>query len=200
MSNLPDISDICFARKDRKHCSCFNDDHGDGQCCRCHRVHPSLCQQGCGQPVDQHSSDDCPVTRGQGPIVFDLVAHVTNQQEFSFRTFGPLGQGQKPEGVITHLEKELNELRINPRDLEEWIDVVILGIDGATKSGYSPEQIVTMLMAKQVKNERRNWPDWRKIDLSQAIEHVRTPEEQSQKALESGGPNVVPTDGNGSPL
>lgn len=173
-NDLPDVSTLCFARKSREHC----DHHGeDGYCCDCNQWSPEMCQVGCGQSKEDHLDSECSSGGEPRNLVFDLVAHIKNQQEWSFKTFGPLGQGQKPEGVINHLEKELKELRAKPTDLEEWIDVVILGIDGATKGGYTPEQIATMLMAKQVKNENRKWPDWRTMDQTKAIEHDRTGEQ-----------------------
>lgn len=173
-STLPDVSGLCFANKSRKHCDHFEE---YGYCCACNQQSPEMCPKMCGQPIDQHLDAQCSVMDRPTNLVFDLTAHIHNQREFSFRTFGPPGQGQKPEGVIDHLQKEVKELRDDPTNGEEWTDVIILGIDGAIKSGYTPEQIVTMLMAKQVKNENRKWPDWRTVDLTQAIEHVRTPEE-----------------------
>lgn len=105
--------------------------------------------------------------------VFDLIAHLYRQREFSFRTFGP---GQRAKGVVEHIRKELLEIEAEPNALEEWIDVVILAFDGAARAGYTPEQIVTALFNKQVKNESRKWPDWRTVSPDKAIEHVRSSE------------------------
>lgn len=104
------------------------------------------------------------------PLQFDLVAHLRRQFEFSIRTFGP---GARIEGVTDHIAKELREVRDSGGDLSEWIDVIILGLDGALRSGATPEQIVSALVAKQTKNEGRRWPDWRTADPSKAIEHDR---------------------------
>jgi len=101
---------------------------------------------------------------------FDFVGHLHRQRDFSERTFGP---GERSAGVIDHIEKELRELREAPLDLEEWIDVVILALDGAWRAGHSPEEIVAALVAKQTKNERRTWPDWRTAEPGKSIEHVR---------------------------
>lgn len=101
---------------------------------------------------------------------FDLVAHLERQREFSLTTFGP---GARTEGVTDHISKELNEIRAKPDDLEEWIDVIILGFDGAWRTGATSEQIVAALVAKQTKNEGRQWPDWRTADPDKAVEHVR---------------------------
>ena len=101
---------------------------------------------------------------------FDMIAHLARQREWSERTFGP---GPRPEGVCDHIRKELREIEQSPVDLEEWIDVVILALDGAWRAGHSPEQIVAQLVAKQAKNEGREWPDWRTAEPGKAIEHVR---------------------------
>lgn len=115
---------------------------------------------------------------------FDLVAHIRRQRAFSARTFGPLVPGPRLLGVVNHIEKELGEIRHNPTDLGEWIDVIILGIDGASRAGHSPEVIVQALVTKQTKNENRKWPDWRTAAPDKAIEHVRTEEEQKAKEQE----------------
>jgi hypothetical protein len=101
---------------------------------------------------------------------FDVIAHLHRQKEFSLRTFGP---GTRTLGVVEHIRKELKEIEAKPDDLEEWIDVVILAMDGAWRTGAKPVDIVQMWIMKQEKNERRKWPDWRMIGMDKAIEHVR---------------------------
>lgn len=108
--------------------------------------------------------------------VFDLVAHIERQKTWSFETFGP---GDNFEGLITHIRKELVEIEAKPHDLTEWIDVIILALDGAYRQGYSAEDIARALLAKQTKNEHRQWPDWRTVPKGEAIEHIREEGEQS---------------------
>lgn len=102
---------------------------------------------------------------------FDLIAHLQRQREWSERTFGP---GARAAGVIDHIRKELIEIESAPEDLSEWIDVVILALDGAWRSGASSQEIAEALAAKQAKNESRVWPDWRTADPDKAIEHDRS--------------------------
>jgi hypothetical protein len=103
---------------------------------------------------------------------YDLVAHVRRAQAFSERTFGP---GRRLRGVISHLRKELIEIEDSGgRDLSEWVDVVILGLDGAWRAGFTPEQIAAGLERKQTVNEGRTWPDWRLASEDQPIEHDRS--------------------------
>jgi len=107
------------------------------------------------------------------PEPYDLISHIDRQRAFSERTFGP---GTRTKGVIDHIRKELNEIEADPLDLEEWIDVVLLAIDGAWRTGASSWQIVDALILKLDKNERRQWPDWRTMSPDKAIEHKRTEE------------------------
>lgn len=105
------------------------------------------------------------------PKGFDMLAHLQRQRDFSGRTFGP---GTRSAGIVDHIRKELREIEAAPDDLSEWIDVVILALDGAWRSGSNPQQIIDALVAKQAKNEGRVWPDWRTMPADQAIEHDRS--------------------------
>ena len=102
---------------------------------------------------------------------FDLVTHLVRQRAFSERTFGP---GLRTAGVCDHIRKELKEVEAKPVDLMEWVDVILLALDGAWRAGYSPDAICIAIDMKQEKNERRVWPDWRTADPTKAIEHDRT--------------------------
>lgn len=99
------------------------------------------------------------------------VAYLTHQREWSEATFGPGGNNQ---GVIDHIRKELVEIEEDPIELDEWVDVIILGFDGAMRAGHDPQAILDAVAAKQARNEAREWPDWRTQDPGKAIEH--TPE------------------------
>ncbi len=101
---------------------------------------------------------------------FDLVAHLHRQREFSERTFGP---GTRTAGVLDHIRKELNEIEAKPDDVTEWVDVILLALDGAWRAGFSPEQIAQAIAAKQARNEARQWPDWRNAEPGKAIEHIK---------------------------
>lgn len=103
-----------------------------------------------------------------GPMTFDLIAHLERQRQFSFRTFGP---GNRTKGVCDHIRKELIEIEAAPLDLGEWIDAIMLSLDGAWRTGATPEQICVALRAKLIRNEARTWPDWRTADPDKAIEH-----------------------------
>ena len=59
------------------------------------------------------------------------TAHLARQAEWSAATFGP---GSREKGVTDHIRKELVEVAdaTSPAEKQkEWIDVVILALDGA---------------------------------------------------------------------
>ena len=103
-------------------------------------------------------------------VRFDLTDHIRKQSIWSQNTFGP---GARSAMTVAHIRKELIEIEADPTDITEWIDVILLAIDGACRAGASPEQICQTLTAKQAKNESRVWPDWRTAVPSGPIEHVR---------------------------
>lgn len=108
---------------------------------------------------------------------FDITAHLHRQISSSKKNFGPDTSDKKLQGIVAHIRKELGEIEQDPRDLIEWIDVVILAFDGAWRAGYTPDQIIEALVFKQNRNESRVWPDWRKHDPATPIEHIREGEQ-----------------------
>lgn len=100
----------------------------------------------------------------------DLAEFIRRQRGFSERAYGP---GMRTAGISDHIRKELKEIEAAPTDLTEWVDIILLGLDGAWRSGSSPEEIVAGLEAKLARNETREWPDWRTMPEDKAIEHVR---------------------------
>lgn len=98
------------------------------------------------------------------------AAHIERQRAFSLQTYGP---GTRTKGVIAHIRKELVEIEAAPLDLSEWVDVIILAFDGAWRAGHEPQAIIDAIVAKQTRNEGREWPDWRTAAPDTAIEHVR---------------------------
>ena len=116
------------------------------------------------------------ITMAREPERFDLVMHLHRQRAFSTHTFGP---GPRTKGVVAHIRKELLEIESKPNDLEEWVDVVLLALDGAWRAGWLPDSIARAIEAKQTKNEGRTWPDWRTASPDAPIEHQRSAEEST---------------------
>ena len=114
-------------------------------------------------------------------MTLDLTQHLIRQMVWSKANFGP---GERHAGVLDHIEKEIAEIRASNGSSPEWVDLVILALDGLTRRLWSAsdynktadevaEIVVRMIVTKQARNERRDWPDWRTAPEDQAIEHVR---------------------------
>ena len=99
----------------------------------------------------------------------NLANFINDKLKWSIKTFGP---GLRTRGLCQHIKKELNEILESPTDIEEWVDVILLAIDGAGRAGHDGYAIMTALETKQAKNVKRSWPDeWPPQD--EAAEHVR---------------------------
>ena len=112
----------------------------------------------------------------------DLKQHLLRQMAWSHATFGP---GERMRGIIDHLGKELGEIEDSNGSADEWVDAVILALDGLTRrlaflnenTRLDPERAadvaIEMILSKQAINEARVWPDWRSAEPDKAIEHSR---------------------------
>lgn len=104
------------------------------------------------------------------PAFIDAL-DIDAQRNWSNRTFGP---GERTGGVLAHLRKELDEVAAAPDDLQEWADLLILVLDGATRRGFTGTEVINAYHTKMVENHARTWPDWRGFSEDEPIEHVRT--------------------------
>lgn len=96
---------------------------------------------------------------------------IDRQRKWSDQTFGP---GTRTEGVLRHIEKEIEEVRRSGgADLKEWLDIIILAIDGATRAGALGEDLIDGYHEKMRENFERAWPDWRDFSEDEPIEHIR---------------------------
>jgi hypothetical protein len=102
--------------------------------------------------------------------VFNLTEFLRKKNIWSVQTFG---RSNGIEGVLRHIESEITEVRANPTDVTEWIDIILLAFDGAFRSGYTAEQVVSALIQKQAKNVRRQWPDWRTKKEGEFSSHIK---------------------------
>lgn len=96
----------------------------------------------------------------------NVQALLADQRRWSAATFGP---GNRTAGILAHIRKELAEIEANPGDLEEWIDVILLAIDGFWRHGGL--DLAAALWAKRDKNRARKWPPPGPED--QPTEHVK---------------------------
>ena len=100
----------------------------------------------------------------------NLEDYLKRQKDWFLKVFGP---GTRDEGLTKHISKELDEIRKAPGDVEEWVDIIILGFEGALRNAGSVDEVVDCLRMKQNKNLNRTWPDWRKADLNKPVEHLK---------------------------
>ena len=123
----------------------------------------------------------------------DFVEYLARQVAVSRCNFGP---NERTLGVIDHIEKELKEIKAEDTPqgrAEEWIDVALLALDGATRAmreairarekypctldptadRIALEVVSAIKRKQQGKNELRDWPDWRTVPEDKAIEHKR---------------------------
>ncbi len=97
-----------------------------------------------------------------------LFLYLSAQRAWSHVTFG---RGRRTVGITRHIEKECEEIRAKPDDLGEWIDVMILALDGYWRAGGTPNMIEWHLREKQDKNFGRRWPAPQSED--EPTEHVK---------------------------
>jgi hypothetical protein len=88
--------------------------------------------------------------------MIELIKYIQRQKEWSIKTFG---EGKRTMGLCEHIKSELEEIKRTPDDVMEWVDILILGLDGAWRTEATPEQIVKTLIRKQEINFARKWPD-----------------------------------------
>lgn len=84
----------------------------------------------------------------------NLALYLCRQIAWSARTFGTT---PRTKGITNHIRKELKEIEAAPHDVKEWVDVVILALDGAWRSGHGPDEIIRALKDKQEENFKRTY-------------------------------------------
>jgi len=99
---------------------------------------------------------------------FDLVSYLEIQKKWSTRVFG---EGKRTLGLTEHITKELEEIKAQPDDIMEWVDVMILALDGAWRSGHSPVEVCKAMLDKQSINLQRKWNEVK--SENESIHHVK---------------------------
>lgn len=101
------------------------------------------------------SDDDFPDIRDtfRDPGI-DLAGFFEDKAKWSRDTFG---EELTVAGLIHHLKKELKEVEADPTDIEEWVDVIFLALDGIARSGHSGKALILAMVAKHQKNRKRTW-------------------------------------------
>lgn len=105
---------------------------------------------------------------------------ITRQRDWALKTFGP---GDHSEGLLKHIKKEVIEIMEDTSETEEWVDIIILAIEGAWRTGASPKEVVQWFDMKMSKNERRQWPDIGELSTGVPIEHLKGCEKEIVKIV-----------------
>lgn len=133
-------------------------------------------------------------TFGPGARTEGVTDHIKKELDEVAKCYGTktrtiiTGSYVDPADMQMKVKEEEVPIELDPQGqhedaAEEWTDVAILGLDGLTRaiSAAHPDwtfdkvasKAVSMIVAKQGKNELRDWPDWRTAAPGKAIEHVR---------------------------
>ncbi len=89
------------------------------------------------------------------------------------------GEGDKQERLLNHIALEIEEVRESEGSPTEWVDLVILALDGLTRSyGDVTPLIAATKAAEEIerkwdKNTTRDWPDPKKHPDDKPMEHIR---------------------------
>lgn len=105
-----------------------------------------------------------------------LEDYLLRQRDWSRKTFG---EGKRTVGVTEHIKKECQEVVDDPADIREWIDIVILALDGFWRAGGEPSDVLKLMQEKQDINFQRVYP--KPLSENHVSEHDR-----SLEALKGG--------------
>ena len=106
---------------------------------------------------------------GENPSEMSLGEFFDRKYKWSLKTFG-----EKPNAapLIKHVRREVKECADQPGDLIEWVDVVLLALDGAARYAHANgHEFVAAMMGKQIVNCRRKW----RVDEQGVNVHVPSP-------------------------
>lgn len=124
--------------------------------------------------------------RGQGPDLTETEIAVLIHEGHMMR------QGQAmtatPSTILSLVEAQIGNIADDPNNEPgKWLMLSVYATLGLVyalmekDAELSPQQAANlsmdMILAKQAKNEARDWPDWRTADPDKAIEHVKGKED-----------------------
>lgn len=87
------------------------------------------------------------------PRVIDKY-FIDDKYKWSCKTFG---SAKRVRGLVKHIRSELKEVLAKPSDIYEWVDIVLLALDGMSRQGFSGEEIIAAIIDKQDINTKRTW-------------------------------------------
>ena len=106
-------------------------------------------------------------------MIRELSAWCNEKGRWSDETFGLNDETKGPnfETLCLHIEKELAEVRDKPQDLSEWVDIILLAMDGYYR--YGGRDLGVDLDRKHYLNQCRKWPDPATREPGTPTEHIR---------------------------
>ena len=117
----------------------------------------------CGQPKTTYPACRFPQYHA------DLHAFWALLSQWSQATFGK-DEGRGPSGPLKHLVKEVQEALADPKNPEEYADLLFLVFDAARRSGLNYYQMLEEVFKKLEKNKARQWGP---PSATEPVEHVR---------------------------
>lgn len=92
-------------------------------------------------------------------------------------TYGEFPNVARPvtnvDACLGAIRAQLTIVQKDPADTLAWSLIIDTATDGMRLAGANDEAIISALVAKQTKNEGRQWPDWRTMPVDASINHVR---------------------------
>lgn len=106
----------------------------------------------------------------------ELIEFIQEHRRWALPIFG---EGLRTKSITNHIRKELGEIETEPFFLEEWVDVLILALEGAWRTGATEEEIVAALWSKLRIIQKRTYilP----ADEDAPMEHDRTHDKEGQQ-------------------
>lgn len=86
--------------------------------------------------------------------MIQLGQTLVGQEKWSLKVFGP---GERTEQILSHIESEIKEVRADPADCKEWIDIMSMAFDGAVRSGHSVDEVMRCWISKMLEVRTRKY-------------------------------------------
>lgn len=96
-----------------------------------------------------------------------IEKYLKKQIKWSKKAFGT---SKRTVGITKHINKEVDEVLAKPDDLSEWIDIIILAMDGYWRHGGTSSSLMKDLRNKLKINMSRVYP---KVSDDEPSQHVK---------------------------
>ena len=88
----------------------------------------------------------------------NLFSFLNRRARWSNETFGrTVNPAKMVSGILEHIRSEVKEIEIDPFDITETVDLILLAFELANRAGHTPHDLIKAIQAKQVINESRTW-------------------------------------------